>query len=266
VFSTLDTISLFELDEWLFDELSLGENRDVAFQIARQLDFDVKVEQGKSHRSHTDTSSSEVAFLRFIVPLVRSVFRLTLLKAGNHLILVSPDGRELRGSKLFLEFLDFPDEHPLTQEFEAKTGSTWLFLEYPTYLISLKQWDNFGRKFVLENGLIDESYVLPTAECVRAFQGWSLCVERTEVPRNAQECVELVSIHRERVRIKNLGRPRMEKAFSAFAALGFEKGNLSWAQLQDKIEKQTGERPSPKTFRDWIAKHQSGDNSTSPRD
>ena len=267
MFSTLDTISLFELYEWLYDELTLFENRDVAIKIVKQLELEIKVEQGKFYLSHSDTSYSEIEFLgRVASQLVDSVFRLTLLEAGNHFLLVSSEGRVLRGSSLFLEYLDTPDESPLKQEFKAKTGLPWLFLEYPTYLISLEQWDRFSRNFLLENDLIDENFVLTTAERVRPFQGWSLCLERKRAPRNAQECLELASIHIDRATAKKLGRPRMEKAFTAFAAMGFEKGNLSWVQLQDRIEKQTGERPSPKTFRDWIAKQHSDENSTSPRD
>lgn len=48
-----------------------------------------------------------------------------------------------------------------------------------------------------------------------------------------------------------LGRPRMAAAHAAFAAIDFDKGDLTWLQLADRIERETGERPSPKAFRNW---------------
>lgn len=48
-----------------------------------------------------------------------------------------------------------------------------------------------------------------------------------------------------------IGRPRMAAAHAAFEAMDFDKGDLTWLQLVERIERETGERPSPKAFRNW---------------
>jgi hypothetical protein len=145
----------------------------------------------------------------------------------------------------------------------------FLFINHETYTISLELY-----RFLLTLDVEAQSSVLndeahDKAILLEKFEGMALCVPSSFVDKNwgtfwvnkgqreidrwdefGCEIIDTTTSRR--------GRPSLRKAQQAFAAMGYDKGDLSWGQLQQKIAIQTGERPSPKTFRDWIKKENKG--------
>ncbi len=246
MFSPIGTVSLLELRETLGEILTYWENRNVFHEICRELGYEYEDVDGVPYlrdRREPDGSVSPApthfgasAFNN----VIEDVFKLFLF-GTDRFYLCSPSGEKMVGSNLFLELLDLNYEaEEFPEIIRNNHGSQWIFLEYPTYLISAKSWDRFSKEFLVENDLIDPDYVLPIAERVRSFEGWSLCVVEDDVPKTAQDCLSLVAFNRENRPTSKRGRPSLEKAKAAFAAMGNDKGSLSWTQVQNRLENQTG--------------------------
>ncbi|CUK17338.1 hypothetical protein RUE5091_04105 [Ruegeria denitrificans] len=257
MFSPIGAVSLLELRGTLGEILTYWENRDVFHKICKEIGYEYEDVDGLPYiRDRIEPDGSVFPAPTHLGAsafgyVIEDVFKLFLI-GTDRFHLCSPSGEKLVGSNLFLELLDLNYE---AEEFSKFTkhnfGCQWFFLEYPTYLISTKNWDRFSKDFLIENNLIDPGYVLPIAERVRSFEGWSLCVVEDDIPKTAQDCLSLVEFNREKRLTSKRGRPSLEKARAAFAAMGNNKGSLSWTQVQNRLENQTGQRPSPKTLRDW---------------
>lgn len=87
------------------------------------------------------------------------------------------------------------------------------------------------------------------------YAGWSICIDEVTYQGKWQEYLsgQKPSLANDAAIEKTArpGRPRLEKAYSVFASMGFDKGELSWAQLRAKIRRDTGEEPSDKALRNW---------------
>lgn len=87
------------------------------------------------------------------------------------------------------------------------------------------------------------------------YEGWSICISEETYSVKWQDyltgkkAIFANSVVTEE-KVKR-GRPKLENARSAFAAMAFDKGHLSWAQVRAKILRETGERPSDKALRNW---------------
>lgn len=90
---------------------------------------------------------------------------------------------------------------------------------------------------------------------IEHYAGWSICIDEATYQGEWQDYLsgrkqifttaEMIETTAKR------GRPRLDSAYAAFSAMGFDKGKLSWAQLRTKIRRETGEAPSDKTLRNW---------------
>lgn len=87
------------------------------------------------------------------------------------------------------------------------------------------------------------------------FGGWALCVDEHTYDMDWPACQlpkdQAQSLSLDAESVVTRGRPRMEKAWVAFKAMGFEKGVESWEQIAQRIERDTGEKPSHKSLRNW---------------
>ena len=254
MFSGLNYASLFELYERVRELVEAGENRSVLYEIAAELEF--LVERDASYPKivgyqgiEPDTSFKSL----YLCEEVTEALVWFIVRGQSEIFLTSPTGTILRGSQLFLEKAEFNSDQSVHDEFHRHNNDVrWLFFDHPHLLLSLECWDRFAKEFLIENGMVSAEYVLPIAEMVRPFVGWSVCFHRSALPGNIGECLELsrLGVQLEPTEARP-GRKRMKEARRVWMQMGFDRGALSWSQLQDRIERQTGERPSPRALRDW---------------
>lgn len=87
------------------------------------------------------------------------------------------------------------------------------------------------------------------------YSGWSICINEATYQGEWQEYLNgrkpVLAGNTTNEKTARPGRPRLESAYAAFSTMGFDKGNLSWAQTRAKIRRDTGEDPSDKTLRNW---------------
>ena len=91
------------------------------------------------------------------------------------------------------------------------------------------------------------------------FTGWAICLDDATYQGEWMEYLhrrkELFPDDEEEASVSTQGRPRMKEAYAAFEAMGFDKRELSWEQVGRKIEQVCGDKPSPKTLRNWREEH-----------
>ena len=102
---------------------------------------------------------------------------------------------------------------------------------------------------------IDYANNLEIFPIIEHYAGWSICIDEATFQGEWKEYLSgrkpIILDNAATERVAKAGRPRLEKAYSAFASMGFDKGELSWAQLRAKILRVTGEEPSDKALRNW---------------
>lgn len=173
MFSTSETISLFDLRQVIYEILAL-ERDGIRQEVAKKLEY-----------------SAEREFPHIVDDVTEDLFTLFLLGNAEYW-LVSVTGQVLRASNLFCEYVDRPiDDEVAVKYREQSHGSKWLFFEHPTMLLTVKNWDNFGRELLVENNATDENWIPIVAERVRPFEGWSLCVSRSACPVDISDLVTL---------------------------------------------------------------------------
>ncbi|MFK8035418.1 MAG: hypothetical protein AB8B94_14855 [Hyphomicrobiales bacterium] len=95
------------------------------------------------------------------------------------------------------------------------------------------------------------------------FAGWAVCLHKETYHGAWGEYLhgkkELFPDDEDASIASQIGRPRLTAERAAFAAMDFDKGDLSWEQVARKIEKTTGHKPTAKTLRNWREEHLSGD-------
>lgn len=256
MFSPPGKLSLEELNRRLEGILCHGENRVVFLEICRELEFNFKVSDDgapfvnydKLELRHRQPAHYGASLFDYVID---DIFELMVLSLES-VSIVSPNGLELKGSPLFFEMLNI---HPDAAEFfdflNINSNSKYYFFQRPTFLISLNNWDERTKDFLTSNSLDDLSHLEAIAEGIRPFEGWSLCLEEESVPSTIEDCLEIAKVSNERKTNASRGRPPLELARKAWESMGFEKGELTWRQVQDLIERQSGQRPKPKTLRDW---------------
>lgn len=103
------------------------------------------------------------------------------------------------------------------------------------------------------------SVAVNVAPLLNHFAGWAICVDEATYLGEWQEYLsgrkQVYSAMQIQKSNKGAGRPRLDAARAAFAAMDFEKGALSWEALARKIERETGDKPSPKSLRTWRKIH-----------
>ncbi|PLS23624.1 hypothetical protein C0U40_05850 [Amylibacter cionae] len=107
------------------------------------------------------------------------------------------------------------------------------------------------------------SMAVEVAPILKSYSGWSICLDEQTYQNEWQEYLlgrkQVYSALEVERKPKGVGRPKMEAARSAFEAMGFERGKLTWEQLARKLERETGEKPSHKAMRNWQEEHQKED-------
>jgi len=87
------------------------------------------------------------------------------------------------------------------------------------------------------------------------YSGWAVCLDQDTCDNRWQDYhagkIELYPTDVSDATVSQTGRPRLSAAFDAFAAMNFEKGELSWEQVGRKIERESGHKPSAKSLRNW---------------
>lgn len=97
------------------------------------------------------------------------------------------------------------------------------------------------------------------APILKHYVGWAICLDDATYRGEWS-----AYLHREKELFLNdegddivaiKGRPPLKAVKAAFEAMGFDKGDLSWAQVSAKIERETGHAPSAKALRNWRDDH-----------
>lgn len=131
----------------------------------------------------------------------------------------------------------------------------FFFVRPEVFTISLAFWENTLSELLEANINDDWDLYNTRAEQVERFEGWALCVkdeDEASIPTYILDRFELPeSLLAESNLSSKGGRPPLSKAKAKFEELGYEKGSKSWEQIARMLERQTGEKPSPKTLRDW---------------
>lgn len=99
------------------------------------------------------------------------------------------------------------------------------------------------------------------------FAGWSLCLDDQTYHSEWMDYLftrkQLYPKGGVDASLSSGGRPRLTEAYAAFEAMGFDKGDLSWREVGDRIEGITGHNPSARALRNWrddfFAKDSDGD-------
>lgn len=181
MFSTLKTASLLEMNSRIADVLYATEFSDLDAKIGKILHYPQDMRFGK-----------DMTFSRVREQAAKDIFTLFIM-SNEEFLLVSPSGMTLRASNLFFERLDVPDDHKIRVAYEKVShGSHWLFLEYPTMLLTVKNWDRFGREMLIGTGCVDDDWVSAVAERIRPFEGWSPCVPISFLPEEVSDLVKIV--------------------------------------------------------------------------
>ncbi len=139
----------------------------------------------------------------------------------------------------------------------------FFFVDPDGFVVSLSHWENIYSEVLQKRNPDDWPTYEFCAKAASKFEGWALCiseddyasipdfiVDRLQLPASVlTEDMEELGVQG---RQKNKGgRPPLNKAKAAFADMGYEKGDLSWEQLARRLERLTGEKPSPRTLRTW---------------
>lgn len=107
---------------------------------------------------------------------------------------------------------------------------------------------------------VESSLSIEVAPILENYAGWAICLDDATYNGEWQEYLtgrkQFYQKHEDSVTIAARGRPKMINAQAAFEAMDFAKGDLSWEQVSRKIERETGEKPSPKALRNWRDAHE----------
>lgn len=230
-------------DEWLRFFVEKSINYGDPFALA-----------GKDRRTLNKTASN----------FRMRMFRIYLSTCEN-LTICSTDGTILEVEAMTI--LESPHDYWSTDWFPDYlkiSDYEFFFIERETGIITLKHWrDDLSE--VMKAGVRDDWIVLQhLSQILSKFEGWAVCVTKEEADTMqafivrylrlpATVWIEVDGESGSTQGVKRIGRPPLAKARAEFEKMGFEKGNMSWEQISRYLERETGEKPSPKTLRTWAS-------------
>jgi hypothetical protein len=141
----------------------------------------------------------------------------------------------------------------------------FFFVDTERYVISIEHWNTIFSTLWQEKVHEDWLYLQYEAETISQFEGWALCISEEDerhisayITERYRLPVELLEEQSDENKAGGkrgqMGRPPMLKAKAAYAKMNFDRGELSREQLARRLESLTGEKPSPRTTRDWEGK------------
>ena len=139
-----------------------------------------------------------------------------------------------------------------------------LFLDQSSFSINFDLYNHILDSSENFENHVDLEEAKLISKVLKAFEGMALCIPESLINEgwdkywNGKAERALKNWHGRHDKLeprKNLGRGRkpLLRARSSFAAMGYDKGDLSWEAVSRKIFIETGEKPAPKTLRDWAA-------------
>ncbi len=232
------------LDEWLDHLVRASAEHGDPYSLV-----DSKLSKLEINRFCTNLANREAAiFLTDCQSTVVCGFDGTVLKLDTTFILHRMDWRW--------------DADWFPQELKF-SSLRFFFVDPEGFTISLSHWEKTYSEVLKKRVPDDWAFLQYCAKAALNFEGWALCiseedyasipdfiVERLQLPASVltEDMAELGVKGRQK---NKGGRPPLNKAKAAFSDMAFEKGTLSWEQLARRLERMTGEKPSPRTLRTW---------------
>lgn len=153
------------------------------------------------------------------------------------------------------EHSKFSEAYPLVADVDERTKRS-LSWETPHHsLLNYIQRETFTIVETTPLWAGDTATSAQVKPLLRNYGGWTICLDDATYadawPDYLAGKVSFYPADELDGTTSQIGRPRMAAAHAEFAAMDFDKGGLSWSELADRIEQKCGERPCPKTFRNW---------------
>ncbi len=191
---------------------------------------------------------------------------IVFLEACRSTSICGPDATMLRPDPIY--FLDRLDLLWATDWFPRELVSPELrltFVDQNTYTVNLNLWKNVISSLFERETHEDWVHLQHEAEIISKFEGWAFCISEEDEAKIPEFIAIRLKLPKEIFSSamagdmeqgnQKVGRPSLDKARAEFARMKYDKGNRSWTQLANHLERTTGERPSPKTMRDWISQY-----------